>query len=244
MANFFRGIKQKMLAIKYKNIYFKLFFLLNFNICTANTAQEAFLQANKLCMEGEFAKALDLYDTIDTKGSAVWYNMGNCYFYQKNLPKAIWAWLNACKTGKGKIAVQSEQNIAVAQNLLEIKNWSGYYPKIDFLTMQVWLLFCIFVLFIILIKKCQSKTKWWLLFFFLEMGFLGIAWWYEKSQRSVWVVAQKTMNLMAGPANEYHVLDSVLAGQILSIKYCLDEWCYIDDGNMQGWLTKKDLLIV
>lgn len=42
--------------------------------------QETFLQANKLYENKEYKAALDLYNSIEKKGVATWYNMGNCAF--------------------------------------------------------------------------------------------------------------------------------------------------------------------
>lgn len=70
-----------------------LFFIGQITHCQFN--QELFLQGNNYFLKGNFNKALDCYEQISEKNSAVWHNMGNCFFNEKNNVKAIICWKRA-----------------------------------------------------------------------------------------------------------------------------------------------------
>jgi hypothetical protein len=53
------------------------------------TNQELFLQANDAVKKNDFDQAYGLYDAIDPKGEAVWYNMGLCALAEKNYYNAL-----------------------------------------------------------------------------------------------------------------------------------------------------------
>ena len=61
----------------------------------AGSSQENFLRANKYFNKQEYTKALDLYDSISNKGSATWYNMGNCAYKLSKYKDAYVYWRKA-----------------------------------------------------------------------------------------------------------------------------------------------------
>src|SRR5437016_1843564 len=76
--------------------YITLFFV---SICVVPiifaSEEELFLRANKYYAEKDYNNALQTYDMISKKGSAVLYNMGNCYFHQQDYPYALVHWSRA-----------------------------------------------------------------------------------------------------------------------------------------------------
>lgn len=214
------------------------------NNCLANNFQELFLQANQICKTGDYQKALDIYDHIESKGEAVWYNIGNCYFYQKDYVRAIWAWMQACKVGSGEILISSRSNIAVALDLLGIKNYEFGYFKINFLIWQLLILALMLLVLLLLLSYNANNKIWGVSIFLLAAMIFGINFWYVKERKLVYAVVQDSANLVAGPANGYHVLDKIVPGQILKIIRSEADWCYIDHGGVKGWIAKSNLLIV
>ena len=53
------------------------------------TIKESFLQANVVYAQEEFKQALYVYQRIDNKGAAVWFNMGNCWYHLKQYVDAL-----------------------------------------------------------------------------------------------------------------------------------------------------------
>jgi len=49
----------------------------------AQSSEELFSQGNKLYQEGEYSKAIDIYDEIEAKNiesADLYFNIGNCYY--------------------------------------------------------------------------------------------------------------------------------------------------------------------
>jgi hypothetical protein len=51
-------------------------------ILNAQNDEEFFLRGNKHYEQKDYDNALCSYDMMNKKGRAVFYNMGNCYFYK------------------------------------------------------------------------------------------------------------------------------------------------------------------
>lgn len=233
---------------KIKHILIASFLIFNFLFNKLSwagvTVQESFLEANQFCKAGEYVKALDIYEKINHKGSVVWYNIGNCYFYQKKFPKALWAWLHACKGGDQNVIINSKYNINVTQNLLDIKAQADYYPEVDFLIWQLLVLLIVYGLFLILIKKNNGKRGLQWLLFFIEIGIFGTTFWYNKELKLRYAVVQHEANLFAGPNAHYHDLGHLVGGQIVKVLKHDADWCYVKDKQVRGWLAKDNLLVI
>src|ERR1700722_3305000 len=64
--------------------------------------QEIFLRAHKLYEQKEIEQAYALYQSIENKGSAVWYNMGNCNYKLGKFLEAYACWHQAKKNATAK----------------------------------------------------------------------------------------------------------------------------------------------
>jgi len=80
-----------------------------------NNAQEFFLRANKEYNNKRFDQAYKLYTTIDPKGRAVWYNLGNCNYELKKYPDALICWRRAQQEASHAENKDIEYNIAQAR---------------------------------------------------------------------------------------------------------------------------------
>lgn len=60
-------------------------------------SQELFLQGNRNFCEGDFKAARQCYEQVPHKSSAVWHNMGNCYYNEHNDAQALVCWRRAQK---------------------------------------------------------------------------------------------------------------------------------------------------
>ncbi len=64
----------------------------------ANAPMAVFFQANAAYKDGEYSKAIRLYQSILDRGyesGAIYYNMGNCFFKNKRLGEAVLYYLRA-----------------------------------------------------------------------------------------------------------------------------------------------------
>ncbi len=102
---------------------YRILFLLTslFSVCFS-TDQELFLRAKKLYMSGDVDQAAGVYSGIQKKNRAVFYNLGNCYYEQKEYPSALACWMRAQK-GATKQEVDAIENaIAKAEKAIGKKH--------------------------------------------------------------------------------------------------------------------------
>jgi hypothetical protein len=80
----------------------------------AGTLQEHFLKANTAYDAGNISEALKEYEAITPKGSAVLYNMGNCYYQLGNHEQAILHWRQAQKDASWRDLMTLESLISLS----------------------------------------------------------------------------------------------------------------------------------
>lgn len=77
-----------------------LFLVLVFNVATAQTIDEMFVDANTLYKEGAYLDAIKLYKEIEQKkqeSSELYYNLGNCYYKLNKVASTIYNYEKALK---------------------------------------------------------------------------------------------------------------------------------------------------
>lgn len=237
---------------------FLLGFLFNVGWLVGNL-EEKFLQANQFYLTGEFAKAQQLYESIDFKqagrGAVVWYNLGNCYFQQKKLISAIQSWLQAGQIGNWQVASNCGANILVAQAQLGLDQSLNFIPSFwfsalilhhNFFSLQLLVLFFLVILLTALIKWPKYAKLWLFLLIVVMSLIINLVILCAKENNLSYAVVQNNSTLLAGPGGQYHGLGPVVAGQIVKIVEQAADWCQIAGGNglPGGWLSKQDLRIV
>ena len=90
------------------------------------SSEEAFLSACKLYKAGDFDKACSLYEGISDKGSAVWHDLGNCYWYKQRYLDAFLAYKKAYKGAhwEDKIFIVQQQDLCLQK--LSMKQTKTY----------------------------------------------------------------------------------------------------------------------
>lgn len=66
----------------------------------AQSSEELFSQGNKLYQEGEYSKAIDIYDEIEAKNiesADLYFNIGNCYYKMNKVAPSIYYFEKALK---------------------------------------------------------------------------------------------------------------------------------------------------
>ena len=75
-----------------KRIYIILMLLLSGVVTYATDVKTLAEEATKMYQEGDYQKAIDLYNEMlsdDMESATVYYNLGNCYYKQGEIAKAI-----------------------------------------------------------------------------------------------------------------------------------------------------------
>lgn len=106
---------------------FLLVLLLFLNVIAASAVEKAdvaqlWLEANGNYTKGDYKAALDLYEKIEREmgiSSSLYYNIGNCYFKENRLAKAILYYNKAQKLDPSNKEI--EHNLAIANALTTSK---------------------------------------------------------------------------------------------------------------------------
>lgn len=98
----------------------KIFILILFISCvvTAQTADELFSKANTLYKNGEYEKAISIYEQIENSdkiSSELYYNLGNCYYKINKIAPTIYNYEKALKLSPNDNDIKN--NLALAKRL-------------------------------------------------------------------------------------------------------------------------------
>lgn len=229
-----------------------LLFVFNFYALRANGDQEIFLQANSLCKSGDFKKASILYQSIPNKSGAVWYNLGNSFFHQKDYVRALWAWRVAQKLGGIYEYDCSEQAIRVAQKKLEIEDSIAPVSRFSRILSPFWqqmlILFLIwFVMFALIVSNGKIVKRYLLTtLFLLELLAFGVATVHNREANTEFAVVRSGLPVLvlAGPKSDYHEIGVVQPGQSLEILRTSGKWCLVKRQQLEGWVSKVNLITI
>ena len=226
----------------------------SFLICSGS-GEEVFLRANKYCEQHDWGQALTLYESINQKGSLVWYNMGNCCYHLKNYTEALIYWKRAEQGASYTIYAQSKHNqhiLARQLNRVVPVSWiQRLYEffvynllRISLLFLQVLFLFCWFFFFFL-------KRYWGEIFFSAALVMVilsgligtGIAVKY-KQMNKVGIIISDNTKIFAGPSQEYHVLDVLNSIDQVTIQDLKPDWYKVKYATGVGWVVADAMQVV
>ena len=238
--------------------YIILFFIGMFSVLGIFASEEElFLRANKYYVEKDYENALKTYDMINKKGSAVLYNMGNCYFHQQNYPYALVYWSRAeagahsdeynriqhnkkralCALGKQKEQSWWQYTIEFLQSKL---------PDVSLFVLQLFFLLC-WSFFIVGMRKKQTRRKKIVhniasLCVVIFAVILGVHYTHDDIQSAI--VVKKDAQLFSGPNKSFHVLSPVAYADGAAVKEARAGWYKIQYADMIGWVESDVIQII
>lgn len=227
-----------------------------FVCCGNSTMQELFIKANKVYEQKKYDEAIKLYDSIDNKGPATWYNMGNCAFKLSKYVDAIIYWRKALKQCSQKKQADIIYNLSLAYKKL------GYEPTIIFwsrvseylyqlssvfslLWLQILFLLFWFIFFItwFWLKRFRVVTFIFLLCCITILGsFVFVR--YRFLQYPLGIVKEPAVQLFSGPDNKYHKIGEVGAAQPVRVKTKYGGWCKVKVNGLIGWIASDKVEII
>lgn len=147
-----------------KKIVFLISFFMMQSVISA-TDQECFLQGNTCFLQGQFDQARQHYLAVADKNSAVWHNLGNCYFNEKNGVQALVCWKRA---QRGASFNQLGQLFDAQQQVLEglqcpcdgifIRGVKRVILGFPLILMQI-ILLLLFIIFVRLFYQCVMNRN-------------------------------------------------------------------------------------
>jgi tetratricopeptide (TPR) repeat protein len=216
----------------------------------AQRDEELFLHANVLYEQQEWQHALELYQSIERKGSSVWYNMGNCFYYIKDYPHAHAAWKKAERglSGQWRRACREQQElIGVA---LHVPAHTSFLRRVlqyiidcaaglSLIQLQL-LLLCAWYS-ALLFSTLAIRSRLYAILRVAPMSMsavcavLLIAAWYDRSQ-VIAIVCSDQAALFAGPDNHYETVGNVRAHEELKVCDVRPGWCRVSTASGSGWV--------
>lgn len=218
------------------------------------TRQEQFLKAHLLYDKQDYAAALQAYDAIDDKDSAVWYDMGNCAYHLTQYDNALLYWRKAERGAPAALQKHIAYNIKQAAQYVSdvaIKHphsiahntWMRYVMPHSLLFWQI--------IFLTLFAVCMLMFGY---YFFAARGllmsvlvlllfFAGIALYTRRHffvQR--YAVVMQTADIFVGPHKKYHTITQVPAGsEVTIIEWRDDGWHKVRYHKVVGWMFADTL---
>lgn len=229
-----------------KIILFSLLFCLK--VFPTIPVQESFLQGNQHFLKGQFDQAIACYDKINDKNFVVWQNLGNCYFNQNDIAKAVVCWRRAHKgAGYRKLRQLLEAEKAALQKISDqavepVSKVHQFLRLIPKLLLQL-LLFILLLSFIFMFYKyvwhgqgslsSQNKATFGLLLLAICL-FFGLIIFKEKVIRQkLGVVMQSNSSVYVGPETTFSQRCLLHEGVVVQIVK--------KDSNMYKIVTDQDV---
>lgn len=223
--------------------YYLLLIISAITVCADDAV--SFKEANKFYQQGAYGEALHLYQKIEHKTPAVFYNMGNAAYHKGDYMYAHLYWLRAQKYGNLSIFRVSSHNLALLAK-------QGFIPEQSSLFLWCWMLTKSIPLF------------FWQLIFLMIWSWLFLMIWKDRVSRcnlsisiisltlltSILLVsysAAKTEAMIIndaivynGPHTSLYQIDTLAKGKIVTVtNKTKQDWInIIADGNV-GWVSQE-----
>lgn len=219
----------------------------------ARDTEEIFLRANDCYEQNDNEQAFALYQSIEHKGPAVWFNMGNCAYKSENYVDALLYWrraekhaaCNATFTAINNNYKLLEKELGITNTRMGWQRLFQYLSVVPLLWMQLVFLFLWIVLLIVL-RRLIRKKRYGILFLYLLcmvllICFIGIKYAIMKEQRGI--VMQKVA-LYVGPDKNYHVVGTIDKATEVSIDENDGQWIKVNGPHDKGWVHCDNVALI
>ena len=234
------------------------FMMLHTLIMVAGNVQESFLKGNAAYLAGTIDAALKLYQSMESKGPAVFYNIGNCYYRMGNYPEAIVHWRRAQKNVSWSEFTTLETYIAQAYEALgmahdlsfmsRMQTWVSRVVSLFLLVvLQLLFLFC-FIALLLLVPRIHGHRRYYIMVVLSILAiFSGIACInkYRDQQYPYGIVTKNSISVYAGPGSDYARLTEAKMLDRVRVYQSRDGWLKVHvDQFGYGWIQNADLAML
>jgi len=224
---------------------------------------EIFKESNKAYEEGNFDKAIELYESIISSGkvsAAIYFNLANSYYKRGARGKAILNYERAMRLSPTDADIKTNfeyvnstvrtvsGDFKSVWNAKLIKNYTGRFTNNELLLISS-AIYCLGVLFLI-IWAIRRFPSWRLLvsaIFLFACLFLNlfIAWHKIEETRSEAIIIVGQASAHYGPFESATVFFNVSEGSKVNVLKKKDKWYKIrrQDGKA-GWVSENSLEII
>ncbi len=232
-------------------------------VFSKTSVDELFKLANEKYKTGNYQEAIQIYNSILKKGiknGYIYYNLGNAYFKNKELGKAILNYERA------KIYLPDDKDVNYNlkyASLMRIDKFKKNAPNpFTVIIMFIYNMFSVntlfvFVYLLLLVIIGFYFVKWFwknnitlnnilykifpytigLFIFFLFLLSVKI---YITETSSYAIILKKEIDVKSGPGKEYTVMFNLHEGTKVSVKKYSGNWMFISTPNgFSGWIEKS-----
>lgn len=240
-----------------KQIVFILLMMQTLNIA-AGTMQETFLKANAAYQAGNIDASLKLYQSIEPKGPAVWYNLGNCYYHMGNYPEAIVAWSRARCDASWHDRTTLDAYIAQSYEALGMGQQQSFmmllYARIldvasicSLLLLQLLFLLC-FVALLFLLPRLLRQSRYYVITIVsvitILIGLLCIVN-YREQKYPQGIVTKNSISVYAGPGQDYARVTEAKMLDKMRVYESREGWLKVHFAQFgYGWVAIADLAVI
>lgn len=236
-----------------------IFLLCMFVVSTTNTGsdEEFFLRGNKQYAHKNYDDAFASYEMVSKKGSAVYYNMGNCCFQKGDYAQALVYWsraeVGATVTEYGLIVrnkeyvthlLDKESNISAWQKIVALLQ--TLLPYVSLLLLQILFLLCWYLCLFLLRRQHIKLKKTIVSCVSIAMVLFGslLHVHYAKQGKHEGVVVKKDAQLLVGPDKGFQALCPLAYARNVAVKEKRDGWYKIQYADMIGWVEADMVQII
>ena len=230
---------------------FILVVVINSTMIFSNQMREYFLQANAAYQEGNPHDALLLYNALEKKDPAVWFNKGLCYYVLEKYPQALVAFRQAQRGANRRLLEKIEPMLNRVQDKLQVPH-DGKIQKaflwivslgLFLLQQLMFLLFLALCVFFICFRKNRGLLSYFLISGLVLFGFLCAVHYYVDHQKKGVIMHDKVI-LFVGPHKEFHGIAELHAGVEVKVVEQDQSWYKVDFHGVQGWVEKPGLELI
>jgi len=234
------------------------FFFCVFVVITTNTGndEEYFLRGNQKYAQKNYDDACTAYEMVSKKGSAVLYNIGNCYFHKGDYAQALVYWsraevgatpqeYNLIARNKNHVAhlLGKDDTLSVLQKTFSFLQ--SLLPYISLFLLQLLFLLC-WYLCIFVVSKQMRLRKMIVSCISVAMiicgALLQVHYMQQGAQKGV--VIKKEAQLLVGPDKGFQALCPLMYAHNVAVKETREGWYKIQYADMIGWVEADMVQII
>jgi len=238
-----------------KKITLLLFLCISLNVIAD---QPLFTKANTAYANDSITKAIALYDSIlasERESSELYYNLGNCYYKNKDWANAIWYYEKSLQLTNNE---QAKENLALTK--LKIIDNIKILPQLFYkkwwistqglLSTKHWQYLAILSVFLALLfgamKKLLNKnTKKYYIFFLtsaLLLLLISSSSYQNKIDKKEGIIFSSVVVINSAPTSSSTELFTLHSGTKLEITDRIGDWIHIKIANgNRGWLLQNSV---
>ncbi|MCB0190516.1 MAG: tetratricopeptide repeat protein [Anaerolineae bacterium] len=242
-----------------------LILMVTTTLAQAVSPTEAMAAANQNYEAGNYIQAIEIYERIIEAGvedSALYYNLGNAYFKEGDLGRAILNYRRADQLDPRDIDISANLRLARSQSLDKldstndegsinfvrvVENWLTI-GEASVLALLLWLLLCALAIIAIVSRKFRQTSLWGMAIVgvFLLAGLISIGnRLYNAHYYPPAVIVAEKVDVMSGPggADNYVVEFELHSGAEVTQLESRDNWRRVSlPGNdFQGWISASSI---